>query len=523
MKIPGAPWFLGCLLLAPPVLGAGAGAAVRTPFGALEADLRSEVARTSAAWRKAPAAGRSSLEATLKSAFDGLHDIRHFAAFGELWNRWSFAGKTLEVLYPASGAHLAPLEMVHRGHLREATFTFTEIDAAMIPRLEANLVRLSKLGFYSDLASSLTPLPPRPDERSVPPPRDGNPASLQAWIGDSIRASGKAPPLEATFTFRYRETRVRLRLVLRAHSIAPGSTEYFRGEDLAKADLVVTHDLSFDPREHLAFLRSCIESSLAQERRKPLVVMMENLARHPAHLDLSPFGVRAATLLPYGHAAFVNMPDGTRTETEEGPPLYDGALLLAPELPLWRKLAPSERTALFNLVLLRDQGFDRHNVDLVGGRRVEAPAILDWQGGYAHKDIDGRDLRGQKGFLAPLAGACASAAGHLPDGRLRGWLCSSLDTFRSTLERIATRDCRAAVRAAAAASPNHPFLFDPKTRAQFQSAVSATEAVIRLLQSDGEEARLAVRELDSARRKANACGPPERLGPRVPAVERTRP
>jgi hypothetical protein len=505
-------------------LAAGPAPSVRGPFDTLEADLRKEAARTTASWRQAPAAGRPALEAALKAAFEGLHDIRHYAAFGELWDRWSFAGETLDVLYPASGAHLAPLEFVHRGRLREASFTFTEIDAAMIPRLEANLLRLVKLGFYSDLAAALTPLPPRPGEQGIPIPQGGEPARVQAWIRESIRTTGTAPPLEAAFTFRYRGTRVRLRLLLKASSTHPGSTEYYRGEDLAKADLVVTHDISFDPREHLAFLRSCIESSCAQERRRPIAVMMEDLALHPARLDLSPFGVLAATRLSYGHAAFVQMPDGTRIEAEDGPPLYEGAVLLEPDLSLWRGLTPPERTALFNLVLLRDHGFDRRNVDLVGGRRVEAPAILDWHMGYGHKDVDGRDLRGRKGFLAALAGACISTAGRLPDGPLRGWLCSSLDAFRSTLERIASRDGRAAVRAAAAASSDHPFLSAPETRKQFQTAVSGAESVGKLLQADGVEAGTAVRELDSARVRAAGCGPvPGPPSTPSPAAKETRP
>jgi len=518
------PRLLACLLSGACALAAGPATAVRSPFDALEADLRKEVARTTASWQHAPAAGRPALEATLKAAYEGLHDIRHSAAFGELWDRWSFAGETLDVLYPASGAHLAPLEFVHHGRLREACFTFTEIDPAMLPRLEANLLRLVKLGFYSDLAAGLTPLPPAPGERGLPPPREASPDRVQAWIRESIRVTGVPPPLEAAFTFRYRETRIRLRLLLKASSTTPGSTEYFRGEDLAKADLVVTHDISFDPRENLAFLRSCIESSCAQERRRPLVVMMEDLARHPARLDLSPFRVRASTRLPYGHAAFVRMPDGTRLDAEDGAPLYEGAVLLEPDISLWRGLTPSDRMALFNLVLLRDYGFDRRNVDLVDGRRLEAPAILDWHLGYGHKDIDGRDLRGRKGFLSTLAVACISTVGHLPEGQVKAWLCSSLEAFRSTLDRMASRDGPSAGRDAAAVSSDHPFLFAPETRKQFQLAVASAESVRKLLQSDGVEAGLAMRELDPARIKAAGCTPvPEASSAPSPSVKEIRP
>ena len=502
------PWLLGCLLWWAGLLAAGPVSAGRGPFDALEADLRKEGERTTASWQQAQPAGRPALEATLKAAYEGLHDIRHYEAFGELWDKWAYKGETLDVLYPASGAHLAPLEFVHRGHLREASFTFTEIDPAMIPRLEANLLRLVKLGFYSDLAAALTPLPLRPGEQGVPPPQGEGPDRIQAWIRESIRTTGAAPPLEAAFTFRYRETRVRLRLLLNASSAAPGSTEYYRGEDLAKADLVVTHDISYDPREHLAFLRSCIESACSQDRRRPLAVMMEDLARYPFPMDLTPFNARAATRLPYGHAAFVRMPDGTRSEAEDGPTLYKGAILLEPDLALWRGLSVPERTALFNLILLRDHGFDRRNVNLIDGRRVEAPAILDWHMSYGRKDIDGRDLRDRKGFLAALARTCISTVGRLPQGPFRSWLCSSLQSFRSTLERMASRDCGSAARdAAAVPSADHPFLSTPEIRRQFQSAVSAAGFVGKLLQADGVEAGLAFRELDPARVKAAGCSP----------------
>lgn len=503
-------------------MAAGPAPAVPGPLDALETDLRREAARIVADWRQGPASGRPALEESLYKIYEGLHDIRNHAAFGELWDRWTFQGEALEVLYPASGAHLAPLEFVHRGHLREATFTYTEIDPAMLPRLEANLQRLMNLGYYSDLAAAIVPLPPRPGERSLPPPRGDDPAAVQAWIRQSIEATGTAPPLEATFAFRYRETRVRLRLLLKAASTSPGSTEYFRGEDLEHADLVVTHDFSYDPREHLAFLRSCVESSLAAGRRRPLAVMMEDLARYPFPLDLTPFGVKATTLLPYGHASFVHMPDGTRTATEDGPPLYEGAVILEPDLSLWRGLAPSERTALFNLVLLRDHGFDRRNVDLAGGRRIEAPALLDWHMGYGHLDIDGRDLRGRQGFLSALAVACRSTVGRLPAGPLRGWLCSSLTDFRSTLDRVASRDGGTAARTAASIALDHPFLSAPATRQQFQAAVSAVDGVAATLRADAAEALSASRELKPAGLRKAGCGPAP-IPVSSPAIHEARP
>jgi hypothetical protein len=315
-----------------------------------------------------------------------------------------------------------------------------------------------------------------------------------------------------SFSFRYRTTEVLLHLVLKASSTSPGSTPYYRGEDLARADLVITHDLSYDPRENLAFLRSCIESSLAVGRRRPLAVVLEDLRQYPVPLDLAPFGVRAETRLPYGHSAFIRLPDGQPTEYEDGPPLYEGAVLLEPDLPLWRTMAAEERTALFNLALFRDHGFDRRNVNLVDGRRVEAPAILDWYMGFGHRDIEGRDLRGRREFLSGWASACLSAAGHLSPGPVRNWLCSSLEALRTTLQRIASRDPRSTVREAAAASPTHPFLATPETRAKFGEAVAASRSIIQTLQTDAVEAARALRELEAGRlRRAGCAGP---LGPK---------
>ncbi|GEM_PF-1940119 len=512
-----ARWWACILVMA----GSISAAATRTPeaggcpFETLEADLRAASAQIAGAWTRAEADDRPLKEAALRSALEGLHDIRHHAAFGDLWDRWSFPGERIEVLYPASGAHLAPLEFVHRGRLREAIYTYTEIDPAMIPRLEAVLRRLSDLGFYQDLASAIVPLPLKPGDKGLPAPAAGDPERVRAWVRKSIEATGAAPPMEVSFAFRYRETRVLLRLLLKAWSAHPGSTEYYRGEDLAKADLVVTHDLSFDPREHLAFLRSCVESACALGRRRPLAVMMEDLSRHPARMDLSPFGIRAETRLPYGHAAFVLLPDGSRTETEDGPPLYEGGVLLEPDLAAWRMLAASQRTALFNLVLFRDHGFDRRNVDLSGGRRVEAPPILDWHTGYGHRDIEGRDLRGRRGFLSDLADSGLAAIQILPAGPLRDWLCASLAGFRSTLAGIASRNGPAAAREAAGAPPDHPFLLTPESRRQFRAAAASAEAVGRTLSDDAAEAGAAAPKLSPVRLERAGCTPapaPSRAG-----------
>ncbi|HPR64385.1 MAG TPA: hypothetical protein PK014_09210 [Thermoanaerobaculia bacterium] len=460
-----------------------------SPFNVLDSKLHQEMDQINRTWSSASPNVKPVLEQKLTTIYQRLHDIRHYKAFEELWNNIYYSDDEIVVLYPASGSHLAPLEIVHSSTFQRVTFIYTEIDPNVIPRLEATLLQMVDLGFYSDLSVTITPLQTLSGSRGD----DRNPKQdIASWLQNEIQKTGTAPPIELNFFFKFKHTNVLLKLLINASSQIPGSSSYFRAEDISKANLVITHDLSFDPRENLSLLFEILDSRCTLQVKTRLLILMEDLNRYPFPLDLSPLDIIKTTEQPYGHASFLALPSGTLTPFESGQSLYRGATVLEPDLHFWCALSTNKRKNLFDLILFRDYGFNRRNVDLIDGHPVFAPAILDWYNGYAYKDIINSDLREYPNFLSKLVESCITLLSDIPKGKNREWLCNSLNIFKTTLSSISTGEPRTIIDEALK-NGDLKFLHSNASRTQYTKALASTDRILQRLKSDVKQAKEALR------------------------------
>lgn len=454
---------IGCAL---PVQAAGLPPA--DPLARLEAGTRAEVLRDYKAFKTASAAEQPGLQGRLKRNYRVLHDLRNRKAFIDLWKNLGWKEKRLSVLYLASGSHLAPLSLLATGPpLDAAEFIYTDIDPLVPERVGALLRRMEGEGL-SDLRES-------------------------PWNGGR------------EFRFHFGRTAVSLRVAVETIGAAPGVPPSSDPKMLRGADVVVTHDWSGDPRDNLAILFTIVETACSMEGGRPPFVFMEDLERHPYAVDLTLFNPKARTGRPYGHREHARSPDGTRLEAEDGPPLFGGGIALAPDWNALCALGDAQRETLFDTLLFSGQLFDRGNVDIVGGVRLEAPALLDLGTGFGYRDIRGARRQGEPGYLSALASRAAALLGPLRAHGMEAPWCRILDRFMNALKRAAAVDADAWLAAAAERSNDQGFPLGLEQR-QMLKEMLANQAPYRALKEQEQmEALPALQTLKTALSSGSGC------------------
>jgi hypothetical protein len=438
-----------------------------SPIALLEADVRADLGGMLKAF--ASARERPALRARVEDDYRLLNDLRNHEAFSALWEGLGWRRDPLRVLYLASGSHLAPLVLLFSGApAREAEFVFTEIDPAVPGRVRLALRRLEKHGLK----------------------------------GLKERAEGA----ETVFTFTFGPTRATLRIVMGPKGGSGAGAAPFTSAELERADVVITHDWAGDQRDNLALLADLMRAGCASRRQRPLAVFMEDMEAHPFPVDLAMFHPEVRTPLPYGHLDHVRLPDGARLKAEDGLALYGGAVVLTPDWKAWCALGPRPMETVFNVLLFSDFLFDRLNVDLVAGRRVAAPPMLDLGTGYGYRTIGGEDVRGDADFPFRLLHDALDLTPGLP-GPLRAAWCRRMEAFGNALRRAAVADFSAVLKESEAQGGNHPFLTTPREKELLKDILAHREVYLQLKNAEQSAARKTVALLDQGTGALHAaCG-----------------
>ncbi len=465
-----------------------------SPFTKLDSDLRRYIAieKAALASQKREAHARQ----TLEILYYYLNDIRNHRAFWSLWSALDWKKDTINVLYPGSGSHLAPLVFLYGpNRLREASYTFTEIDQSAPVRIEALLRTMERGGMCSGVTVAMAPMKHTGFDESwaeALSSKDAKalrsyPEIFISWYLSAVRRFHVSPGFSADFTFRVRETRARIHMLVSVpRDEAPGSTAYYQQSDFNGADLVISHDWDSSPRTNLEVLYDLLNSSRIAQRKAPLFVMMEDLRRYPFPVDLAPFHPLAVSATPYGHRERVYLPDGSRLDSEDGPSLYGGGVLLKPDIQRFNPLNPQQLETFFNLLLFSGYLYDRGNVDVLDNCLVTAPPLLDLGVGYGYRDILGRDRRGDGEFPSKLAeGAIHLLQSPLADSpQIKADLCRLISQYRATLESKSKRDVKVLLDEWTQDQSEHPFLKDPATRKKFAEIYADRTSVAAQVERD---------------------------------------
>jgi hypothetical protein len=285
-----------------------------------------------------------------------------------------------------------------------------------------------------------------------------------------------------------------------AQDSRPGSTSYYRIGDLEQADLLVTHDWDSTPVGNFRVLLDFMESYRKGDGSRRLAVMMEDLEAHPFPIDLEFFNPVARSGLGYGHVEYVTLPSGERLKEEDGLALYGGGVILEPDMDFFRTLSERRLEAFFDVVVFAPYIYDRYNVDVIGGRRVIAPPILDLAIGYGYHDIRGKDLRGERGFLTGLARAALGFLWETPTlpPALRSKGCAMLRTYRNALKEKSERDPKPLLACESPEMASNPFLTFPKTRERFEQACAGRSGLEERLIAERSWCCDALRALEEA-------------------------
>lgn len=475
-----------------------------SPFEKLENKFKSDEKNLIQQWHESNSDKRKIIENSLKDLYENWHNIRHYKAFGEILHNFQYSKEKISVLYPASGAHIAPFEIFHNGNFNEINFIFTEIDVKVIPRLEILLNEMLKEGFYKNLSSKIFPLENSKYSKIQPPAVTSSQDIIKNWVEKTIKETGEAPPIKVIFSFEFKKTIVNLYLIFKGNSIEKGSTDYYRAEDYAKVDLLISHDISFDPRENLAFLKSFIDSACILNKKK-ISVIIEDLENYPQPLDLSLFNIVKRTNKSYGHSSFFKLPDGNILETEGDFSLYEGAVLLEPNLELFCKLNNDEKNIIFNLILFKDYVFYRKNYDLIDEKKIPAPILLDLYKGFGYKDIEENDISKKRDFLLELSKKSIEILKNNKDFFLNNWLCISLKNFKNNMQEIIDNKEKFINKNFEKNNISNLFLISENTKKTYKKALQSQKEIEMKLENDKIEIKKALSFLNSINFETNLC------------------
>ena len=462
-----APFLVIALLATPAAQAARGEAGAQNPLVVLETEVRADLGAALKMFAAAPE--RPALRARVEDDYRTLHDLRNREAFSALWEGLGWRRDRLRVLYIASGSHLAPLTLLFSGApVKEAEFTFTEIDPAVPGRVRTLLRRLEKLGL-KDLTE---------------------------------HSSGR----ETVFTFACGATRTTLRITLGSKGGAGAGEPPFTREELEQSDLVITHDWAGDQHDNLALLFDIVRTACASHSERLRAVFMEDLEAHPFPVDLTLFHPAVRTSFAYGHLEHVSLADGTRMKAENGPALYGGAVALVPDEKALCALNPTQLETVFNVLMFSDFLFDRLNVDEVEGRKVTAPMLLDLATGYGYRTIRGEDVRGTADFPSLLLRQALDLLPSLSGALREGW-CRRLEAFGRALRKAEDSDFSAVLKDSEAHLENHPFLSTPRGREMLKDVQSRRDDYIQMKNAEKAAARKARESYDRAAGELRAsCG-----------------
>ena len=151
--------------------------------------------------------------------------------------------RSVKVLYPGSGSHVAVLDIAHylisQNLIDDAKFIFTEIDPLVIPDLRKILFALRTDGFYENVV-------------------------------ESEKVFGQNPPQkDITFEVTYKGKKIEI-----IFSLNRSGNDYYREEDFIDVDVFYNHDLTLSASENYAMVLKSIGKT---KRQKPLFFMGENL------------------------------------------------------------------------------------------------------------------------------------------------------------------------------------------------------------------------------------------------------
>lgn len=475
-----------------------------SPFEKLENKFKSDEKKLAQKWHGSDSTEREIIKNSLKDLYEKWHNIRHYKAFKEILHNFNYSKEKITVLYPASGAHIAPFEIFHNGNFKEVNFIFTEIDVKVIPKLEILLQEMQKEGSYKNLSSKIFPLENLKYYKIPPPTVISSQDIIKNWVEKTINETGEAPPLKVIFSFEYKKSIVNLHLIFKGNVIENGITDYYRPEDFEKADLLISHDLSFDPRENLALLKTFIDSACILNKNK-IFVLIEDLENYPQPLDLSLFNIVKRTNKPYGHSSYFKLPDGNILETEGDFSLYEGAVLLEPNLELFCKLNNYERNTIFNLILFKDYAFYRKNYDLIDGKKIPAPILLDYYIGFGYKDIEKNDIRKKNDFLLELSKQSIKILKNNKNSSLNNWLCFSLQKFKNNMQKIIDNKEKFSNKNFEKNNISNLFLISEKTKKTYKKALQSEKEIEKKLENDKIEIKKALSFLNSIDFETNLC------------------
>lgn len=463
-----------------------------SPFEIIEKKLKLEEKQFIELWKKSDKNEKKEIEELLKDLYINLHNIRHYKAFRDLWKKFNWQKDKITILYPASGGHIAPFEIIHSGKIKEATFIFTEVDHSVIPRLEILLRELENHGFYRDVEIKIFPLYGQIYESTVPA-KDASQEEVQRWIKSEINKKGQAPPLEVIFSFKFNNSLIYLNLILKGTSKNKGSTDLYRIDDFEKADLIITHDWSFDPRENLHLLKLFIESACAINK-KNILIMMENLESYPMPIDIKIFNIISKTNLDYGHSYYYTLPNNKQIEWEGEFSLYGGGVILNPDLNFFCDLNEAEKRFLFDLIILKEYGFDRANYDIINMKKVPAPLLLDLYIGYSYKNIDGNKISSE--YLTEIVENISIILSKNKDEKISNNLCKYIKLFRKTLEEMSNSKKRNEKVFIQDNSLSNPFLVKESTKINLQKAKNDPQKIRDILKIDEYNSKKALTSLN---------------------------
>ncbi|OGC04029.1 hypothetical protein A2276_05370 [candidate division WOR-1 bacterium RIFOXYA12_FULL_43_27] len=236
------------------------------------------------------------------------------------------------ILYPASGSHLAPLDLINHifeqedNKINSAKIILTEIKEAALKELRNLLNKLAKEGVYAGLK-----------ETQANYPNGGS---------------------ETTFAFSYNGKEITLVFALNM-----SGDDYYKEEYLSESDVWVIHDPGVgDSKSSFKLLKSFLVSAGNNKIVNPPVIVMENINDYSApsimlslifnppskkedetmyyNEDLLP-GQKIKIPFPYGHR--VNY--GELPET--GAAFYQSAIVYTPDINLFKQ-SPSDIKALLD-------------------------------------------------------------------------------------------------------------------------------------------------------------------------------
>ena len=331
---------------------------------------------------------RSELEAkgpidSVARACKLLNQMRNHEAMADLVARIAWDKRPTAILYAASGAHMAPLDIAAWYPCSSKyQFVYTDVNHGVQADIQ---------GFLDLLKES----------KSIKSLEGGLPIT-----GDSG---------ETTWNFKMGEDPASLKLIVSKDGFSKRGNRLFPADALKGIEMVINHDWSGDQQENLKLIYDFLVTVKDGNVQKIPFFAIENLEAHPYPVDLTFFEKIADTVKPYGQREPIPVPEGIKEKLELGTPLYGGGAVLSFGTPWWRKLDAGTLKGFCDFLLFCEFDNERLNVLSGGENPLIAPPILDWATGFGFRDVLGQDVRLDRGTKAKMLQAAATVYDLLPE------------------------------------------------------------------------------------------------------------